>query len=164
MVSIKVNGKAYEVDALPNTPLLWVIRETLGLTGTKFGCGRSICGACTVHVDGQATRSCVTPVSSVSGKEVTTIEGLSPDGSHPVQQAWIAENVPQCGYCQPGQIMAAAALLAQNQKPSDADIDKAMSGNICRCGTYQRIRRAVHRAAQIMARGEKEMNDESSAL
>jgi isoquinoline 1-oxidoreductase alpha subunit len=156
MVSIKVNGKAYEVDALPNTPLLWVIRETLGLTGTKFGCGRSICGACTVHVDGQATRSCVTPVSSVSGKEVTTIEGLSPDGSHPVQQAWIAENVPQCGYCQPGQIMAAAALLAQNQKPSDADIDKAMSGNICRCGTYQRIRRAVHRAAQIMARGEKE--------
>jgi isoquinoline 1-oxidoreductase alpha subunit len=155
MVSIKVNGKAYEVDALPNTPLLWVIRETLGLTGTKFGCGRSICGACTVHVDGQATRSCVTPVSSVSGKEVTTIEGLSPDGSHPVQQAWIAENVPQCGYCQPGQIMAAAALLAQNQKPSDADIDKAMSGNICRCGTYQRIRRAVHRAAQIMARGEK---------
>jgi isoquinoline 1-oxidoreductase alpha subunit len=155
MVSIKVNGKAYEVDALPNTPLLWVIRETLGLTGTKFGCGRSICGACTVHVDGQATRSCVISVSSVSGKEVTTIEGLSPDGSHPVQQAWIAENVPQCGYCQPGQIMAAAALLAQNQKPSDADIDKAMSGNICRCGTYQRIRRAVHRAAQIMARGEK---------
>jgi isoquinoline 1-oxidoreductase alpha subunit len=156
MLEIKVNGKTYEVDVLPNTPLLWVIREHLGLTGTKFGCGRSICGACTVLVDGQATRSCVTPVSSVSGKEVTTIEGLSPDGSHPVQQAWIAENVPQCGYCQPGQIMAAAALLSQNQKPSDADIDKAMSGNICRCGTYQRIRRAVHRAAQIMARGEKE--------
>jgi isoquinoline 1-oxidoreductase subunit alpha len=155
MVSIKVNGKSYEVDALPNTPLLWVIRENLGLTGTKFGCGKSICGACTVHVDGQATRSCVIPVSSVSGKEITTIEGLSPDGSHPVQQAWIAENVPQCGYCQPGQIMAAAALLARNRRPNDADIDMAMSGNICRCGTYQRIRRAVHRAAQIMAKGEK---------
>jgi isoquinoline 1-oxidoreductase alpha subunit len=155
MVSIKVNGKAYEVDALPNTPLLWVIRENLGLTGTKYGCGKSICGACTVHVDGQAARSCVTSVSSVSGKEIMTIEGLSSDGSHPVQQAWIAENVPQCGYCQPGQIMAAAALLAKNQRPSDADIDKAMSGNICRCGTYQRIRRAIHRAAQIMAEEEK---------
>ena len=155
MVKIKVNGKAYEVDALPNTPLLWVIREHLGLTGTKFGCGRSLCGACTVHVDGQATRSCMTSVASVSGKEVITIEGLSPDGSHPVQQAWVAENVPQCGYCQPGQIMAASALLAGNQRPNDADIDKAMSGNICRCGTYQRIRRAVHRAAQLMAKGEK---------
>jgi isoquinoline 1-oxidoreductase alpha subunit len=155
MVSIKVNGKAYEVDALPNTPLLWVIRENLGLTGTKYGCGKSICGACTVHVDGQAARSCVTSVSSVSGKEIRTIEGLSSDGSHPVQQAWIAENVPQCGYGQPGQIMAAAALLAKNQRPSDADIDKAMSGNICRCGTYQRIRRGVHRAAQIMAEEEK---------
>jgi isoquinoline 1-oxidoreductase alpha subunit len=155
MVSIKVNGKAYEVDALPNTPLLWVIRENLGLTGTKYGCGKSICGACTVHVDGQSARSCVTSVSSVSGKEIRTIEGLSSDGSHPVQQAWIAENVPQCGYGQPGQIMAAAALLAKNQRPSDADIDKAMSGNICRCGTYQRIRRAIHRAAQIMAEEEK---------
>jgi isoquinoline 1-oxidoreductase alpha subunit len=155
MVSIKVNGKAYEVDALPNTPLLWVIRENLGLTGTKYGCGKSICGACTVHVDGQSARSCVTSVSSVSGKEIRTIEGLSSDGSHPVQQAWIAENVPQCGYGQPGQIMAAAALLAKNQRPSDADIDKAMSGNICRCGTYQRIRRGVHRAAQIMAKEEK---------
>jgi isoquinoline 1-oxidoreductase alpha subunit len=155
MVSIKVNGKSYEVDVPPNIPLLWVIRENLGLTGTKFGCGMSICGACTVHVDGLPTRSCVTPVSSVSGKEITTIEGLSPDGSHPVQQAWIAENVPQCGYCQAGQIMAAAALLARNRRPNDADIDNAMSGNICRCGTYQRIRRAVHRAAQIMAKGEK---------
>ena len=154
MVKIKVNGKAYEVDALPNTPLLWVIREHLGLTGTKFGCGRSLCGACTVHVDGQATRSCMTSVASVSGKEVITIEGLSPDGSHPVQQAWVAENVPQCGYCQPGQIMAASALLAGNQRPNDADIDKAMSGNICRCGTYQRVRRAVHRAAHLMVKGE----------
>jgi isoquinoline 1-oxidoreductase alpha subunit len=154
MLEIKVNGKTYEVDALPNTPLLWVIREHLGLTGTKFGCGRSICGACTVLVDGQATRSCVTQVAAVSGKEITTIEGLSPDGSHPVQQAWVAENVPQCGYCQPGQIMAASALLAGNQRPNDADIDKAMSGNICRCGTYQRVRRAVHRAAQLMAKGD----------
>jgi isoquinoline 1-oxidoreductase alpha subunit len=154
MIPLKVNGKAYEVDALPNTPLLWVIREHLGLTGTKFGCGRSICGACTVRVDGQATRSCATSLASASGRETTTIEGLSPDGSHPVQQAWVAENVPQCGYCQPGQIMAASALLAGNQRPNDADIDKAMSGNICRCGTYQRIRRAVHRAAQLMAKGD----------
>jgi isoquinoline 1-oxidoreductase alpha subunit len=153
MVSIKVNGKAYEVDAPPNTPLLWVIRENLGLTGTKFGCGRSLCGACTVHVDGQATPSCVTSVSSVSGREITTIEGLSPDGTHPVQQAWIAENVPQCGYCQPGQIMAAAALLAKNERPSDREIDEAMSKNICRCGTYQRIRRAIHRAAENMTGG-----------
>ncbi len=155
MVSVKVNGKAYEVDAPSNTPLLWVIREYLGLTGTKYGCGMSLCGACTVHINGQAVRSCVTPVSSVVGKEIVTIEGLSPDGSHPVQQAWIAENVPQCGYCQTGQIMAAAALLAENPKPSDADIDDAMSGNICRCGTYQRIRRAIHRAAKMMAGGKK---------
>jgi isoquinoline 1-oxidoreductase subunit alpha len=155
MVSIKVNGKAYEVDAPANTPLLWVIRVNLGLTGTKFGCGRSICGACTVHVDGKATPSCVTSVSSVADKEITTIEGLSSDGSHPVQQAWISENVPQCGYCQPGQMMAAGALLSQNPMPSDADIDKALSGNICRCGTYQRIRRAVHRAAEIMAKVER---------
>jgi isoquinoline 1-oxidoreductase alpha subunit len=155
MVSIKVNGKAYEVDAPPNTPLLWVIRDYLGLPGTKFGCGRSLCGACTVHVNGQATPSCVTSVSSVSGKEIITIEGLSPEGRHPVQQAWIAENVPQCGYCQPGQIMAAAALLDRNQRPGDGEIDKAMSGNICRCGTYERIRRAIHRAGEIMAQGEK---------
>jgi len=150
MASLKVNGKAYEVEVPPNTPLLWVIRETLGLTGTKFGCGKSLCGACTVHVDGQAAASCVTSVSSVFGKEITTIEGLSPDGGHPLQQAWIAENVPQCGYCQPGQIMAAAALLAKNQKPSNGEIDEAMSKNICRCGTYQRIRRAIHRAAENM--------------
>jgi isoquinoline 1-oxidoreductase alpha subunit len=155
MVSIKVNGKAYGVDAPPNTPLLWVIRDYLGLPGTKFGCGRSLCGACTVHVNGQATPSCVTSVSSVSGKEIITIEGLSPEGRHPVQQAWIAENVPQCGYCQPGQIMAAAALLDRNQRPGDGEIDKAMSGNICRCGTYERIRRAIHRAGEIMAQGEK---------
>lgn len=155
MVSIRVNGKVYEVDAPSNTPLLWVLREYLGLTGTKYGCGRSLCGACTVHVNGRATASCVTPVSSASGKEIITIEGLSPDGSHPVQLAWIAENVPQCGYCQPGQIMAAAALLARNQRPGDAEIDKALSGNICRCGTYERIRRAIHHAAEIMAKGEK---------
>lgn len=153
MVSLKVNGKRYEVDVAPDTPLLWVIRENLGLTGTKYGCGISQCGACTVHVNGQAARSCVTPVSSVAGKEIVTIEGLSPDGSHPVQQAWIADDVPQCGYCHSGQIMSAAALLAENPKPTDADIDDAMSGNICRCGTYQRIRRAIHRAARIMAVG-----------
>ena len=150
MVSIKVNGTTFQINAPPDTPLLWVLREELGLTGTKHGCGKSLCGACTVHVNGEATRSCVTPVSSVSGKEVVTIERLSKDGSHPVQQAWIAENVPQCGYCQPGQIMAAAALLAKNPLPSDGEIDDAMSGNICRCGTYQRIRRAVHGAAEII--------------
>ncbi len=153
MLTLKVNGERYEVDVLPDTPLLWVIRENLGLTGTKYGCGMSLCGACTVHVNGQAVRSCVTPVSAVAGKEVVTIEGLSADGRHPVQQAWIAEDVPQCGYCHSGQIMSAAALLAENPKPSDTDIDDAMSGNICRCGTYQRIRRAIHRAAKMMAEG-----------
>ncbi len=153
MVSLRVNGKRYEVEAAPDTPLLWVIRENLGLTGTKYGCGMAQCGACTVHVNGQAVRSCVTPVSAVAGKEITTIEGLSPDGSHPVQQAWIAEDVPQCGYCQSGQIMSAAALLAENPKPTDADIDEAMTGIICRCGTYQRIRRAIHRAAAMIAEG-----------
>jgi isoquinoline 1-oxidoreductase subunit alpha len=155
MVSIKVNGKTFQVDTPSDTPLLWVLRENLGLTGTKFGCGKSLCGACTVHVNGRATRSCVTPVSSVKGKEVVTIEGLSPDGSHPVQQAWISENVPQCGYCQPGQIMTAAALLAENPSPNDEEIDDAISQNICRCGTYQRIRRAVHRAAGHMAEREE---------
>jgi len=155
MVSIKVNGKTFQVDTPSDTPLLWVLRENLGLTGTKFGCGKSLCGACTVHVNGRATRSCVTPVSSVTGKEVVTIEGLSPDGSHPVQQAWISENVPQCGYCQPGQIMTAAALLAENPNPNDEEIDDAISQNICRCGTYQRIRRAVHRAAGNMAEREE---------
>ena len=153
MISLNVNGKRYQVDASPDTPLLWVIRENLGLTGTKYGCGMSLCGACTVHVNGQAVRSCVTPVSSVEGKEVITIEGLSADGNHPVQRAWIAEDVPQCGFCHSGQIMSAAVLLAENPKPSDADIDDAMSGNICRCGTYQRIRRAIHRAAKMMAEG-----------
>jgi aerobic-type carbon monoxide dehydrogenase small subunit (CoxS/CutS family) len=153
MISIKVNGKAYEVEVPPSTPLLWVIREHLGLTGTKYGCGISRCGACTVHADGEAIRSCVTPVSRAVGKEIVTIEGLSADGGHLVQQAWIAEDVVQCGYCHSGQIMSAAALLAKNPKPSDADIDRAMAGNLCRCGTYQRIRRAIHRAADIMAGG-----------
>jgi len=143
-----VNGEEHTVDVSPDTPLLWVLRDTLGLTGTKYSCGIGLCGTCTVHADGEAVRSCVTPVSEVAGKEITTIEGLSPEGSHPVQRAWAAENVVQCGYCQPGQIMAAAALLAKNPNPTDADIDAAMSGNLCRCGTYQRIRRAIHRAAE----------------
>lgn len=147
MISLTVNGKTESVDVAPDTPLLWVIRDTIGLTGTKFGCGMALCGACTVHLDGQAIRSCVTPISAVAGKSVTTIEGLSADGSTPVQQAWVAEQVPQCGYCQSGQIMSATALLAKTPKPTDAEIDTAMSGNICRCGTYQRIRAAIHRAA-----------------
>jgi aerobic-type carbon monoxide dehydrogenase small subunit (CoxS/CutS family) len=155
MISLKVNGKDFEVDVPPETPLLWVIRENLGLTGTKFGCGVALCGTCTVHINGKAIRSCVTPVSSVAGKEIVTIEGLSVNGDHPVQQAWIADDVPQCGYCHSGQIMTAAALLATNPNPSDDDINDAMSGNICRCGTYQRIRRAIHRASKIMAKGEK---------
>jgi isoquinoline 1-oxidoreductase alpha subunit len=153
MISLKVNGKRYQVEVDPDTPLLWVIRESLGLTGTKFGCGISVCGACTVHVDGEAVRSCVTPVSAVLGKEIVTIEGLSARGRHPLQQAWIDDDVPQCGYCHSGQIMSAAALLARNPKPTDTDIDEAMSGNLCRCGTYQRIRRAVHRASGMMAKG-----------
>lgn len=147
-LTLKVNGKEYTVDVDPDTPLLWVLRDTLGLTGTKFSCGVGLCGACVVHLNGTPVRSCVTPVSEVAGRSITTIEGLSPDGSHPLQRAWIAEGVPQCGYCQPGQIMTAAALLAENPHPSDADIDAAMSGNLCRCGTYQRIRRAIHRAAE----------------
>jgi isoquinoline 1-oxidoreductase subunit alpha len=155
MLSLSVNGKKYQVDVPVDTPLLWVIRDTIGLTGTKYGCGKALCGACTVHVDGLAVRSCVTPVSAVVGKEVVTIEGLSHNLEHPVQQAWITEDVPQCGYCQPGQIMMASALLAANPKPSDADIDQAMSGNLCRCGTYQRIRKAIHRAADSMASGAK---------
>ena len=155
MILLKVNEKRYELEVPQDTPLLWVIRENIGLTGTKYGCGMAQCGACTVHVNGQAVRSCVTPVSAVVGKEIVTIEGLSPNGSHPVQQAWIAEDVPQCGYCQSGQIMSAAALLAENPKPTDTDIDEAMAGVICRCGTYQRIRRAIHRAAEMMAGGGK---------
>lgn len=147
-ITLTVNGKARTVDVSPDTPLLWVLRDTLGLTGTKFGCGMSLCGSCTVHVDGEATRSCVTPVSSVAGKKITTIEGLAAGGLHPVQEAWLAEQVPQCGYCQPGMIMTAAALLARKRQPTDADIDEAFDGHICRCGTYQRIRRAVHRAVK----------------
>ena len=146
-IVLTVNGKRQSVDVGPDTPLLWVLRDNLGLTGTKFGCGIAQCGACTVHLDGTAVRSCVMPVAAAAGKRVTTIEGLSPSRSHAVQRAWIADDVPQCGYCQSGQIMAAAALLAKNRSPSDADIDAAMT-NICRCGTYQRIRAAVHRAAQ----------------
>ncbi|MBP9199956.1 MAG: (2Fe-2S)-binding protein [Gemmatimonadales bacterium] len=147
-ITFTLNGRSQSVDVPEDTPLLWVLRDTLALTGTKYGCGMAQCGACTVHLDGQAIRSCSTPVSAAAGKKVTTIEGLSADGSHPLQQAWVAEQVPQCGYCQSGQIMQAAALLSQTPKPSDAEIDAAMAGNICRCGTYQRIRAAIHRAAQ----------------
>jgi aerobic-type carbon monoxide dehydrogenase small subunit (CoxS/CutS family) len=143
-----VNGARHDVDVSPDMPLLWVIRENLGLTGTKFGCGLGQCGACTVHLDGQAVRSCTTSASAAAGKKITTIEGLSPTVTHPLQVAWVAEQVPQCGYCQSGQLMSAAALLAKTPQPSDAQIDSAMSGNICRCGTYQRIRRAIHRAAR----------------
>jgi aerobic-type carbon monoxide dehydrogenase small subunit (CoxS/CutS family) len=156
MISLHVNGKRHKVDVDPETPLLWVIRETLGLTGTKYGCGMSLCGACTVLVDGEAVRSCVTPVSSAEKKKITTIEGISAGLSHLVQKAWVADDVPQCGYCQSGQIMQAAALLKKNPDPSDADIDNAMSGNICRCGTYQRVRKAIHTASKMMAeRGKK---------
>src|SRR5260221_2694533 len=151
MTSFTLNGKPVSVDEDPATPLLWVIRDSLGLTGTKFGCGMALCGACTVHLDGRAIRSCVSPLSRVEGKQVTTVEGLSSDNSHPVQRAWIEIDVPQCGYCQSGQIMSAAVLLKENPKPTDADIDEAMSGNICRCGTYPRIRRAIHRAAELAA-------------
>ncbi|HXM93178.1 MAG TPA: (2Fe-2S)-binding protein [Candidatus Dormibacteraeota bacterium] len=148
-ISFTLNGKSQSVDVSPDMPLLWVLRDTLNMTGTKFGCGMALCGACTVHVNGEATRSCITPAASIAGKKITTIEGLSADGNHPVQRAWMEENVPQCGYCQPGQIMNAAALLTKKPSPSDADIDDAMSGNICRCGTYQRIRKAIHRAAAL---------------
>jgi len=147
MISLTINGKAQSVEVAPDTPLLWVLRDSVGLTGTKFGCGAGLCGACTVHLDGEPVRSCQLPASAAQGKKVTTIEGLSADGSHKVQRAWISEQVPQCGYCQSGQIMAAVALLAKNSKPSDEEIDAAMAGNICRCGTYQRVRRAVHVAA-----------------
>jgi isoquinoline 1-oxidoreductase subunit alpha len=149
MISFNVNGRPQQVDVDPQTPLLWVLRDSLGLTGTKFGCGIAQCGACTVHLDGEAIRSCIMPISAVVGRQITTVEGLSADGDHPVQRAWIAEDVPQCGYCQSGQIMSASALLAKNPRPTDADIDAAMSGNLCRCGTYQRIRRAIHRAATL---------------
>jgi isoquinoline 1-oxidoreductase subunit alpha len=148
MAQITINGTSHEVDVEPDTPLLWVLREQLGLTGTKYGCGVAQCGACTVHIDGVATRSCALPISGVEpGQNVTTIEGLSPDGSHPIQKAWLALDVPQCGYCQAGMIMAAAALVAQNKTPTDADIDAEMT-NICRCGTYNRVRAAIKSAAE----------------
>ena len=147
MANLDINGKKYDVDVEPEMPLLWVLRDELGLTGSKYGCGIALCGACTVHVDGEPTRACVLPVSAVAGKRVTTIEGLAPDGKHPVQKAWLQLQVPQCGYCQSGQIMAAAALLSSNKNPSDKDIDAAMT-NICRCGTYPRIREAIKLAAK----------------
>jgi isoquinoline 1-oxidoreductase alpha subunit len=149
-ISFDLNGSTVSVQAEPDTPLLWVIRDEVGLTGTKFGCGAALCGACTVHLDGTAIRSCQTPVSSVAGKKVSTVESLSGNNSHPLQKAWIKHQVPQCGYCQSGQLMSAAALLAKNKNPSDADIDKAMSGNLCRCGTYNRIRAAIKDAAAEM--------------
>src|SRR5438876_7629177 len=148
MLSLRINGKMYSVDVERETPLLWVIRDTIGLTGTKYGCGMGLCGACTVHVNGTATRSCVTLMSNTAGKDIVTIEGLSAHGDHPVQQAWKARNVPQCGYCQSGQIMQAVALLREKPKPTDQDIDAAMQGNICRCGTYQRIRQAIKQAGE----------------
>ncbi len=146
--TLRVNGTARQVDVDPDTPLLWVLRDNVGLTGTKFGCGIGQCGACTVHLDGKTAHSCRTPISDVGARAVTTIEGVSAAGLNAIQKAWIAEDVPQCGYCQSGQVMSASALLAANKAPTDADIDRAMAGNICRCGTYERIRRAIHRAAQ----------------
>ena len=151
MVKLTVNGVAREFDGDPRMPLLWYLRDILDLTGSKFGCGMGLCGCCTVHLDGVATRSCITTLESLEGKKVVTIEALSEDGSHPVQKAWRANNTPQCGYCQPGQIMQAASLLASNASPTDADIDSEMQGNICRCGTYQRIRASIHQAAKEMA-------------
>jgi aerobic-type carbon monoxide dehydrogenase small subunit (CoxS/CutS family) len=153
MISLTVNKRTVHLEADPSTPLLWVLREHLGLTGTKYGCGVGQCGACTVHIDGRPVRSCSTPVSRATGKEITTIEGLSSDRSHPVQRAWLEIEVPQCGYCQSGQIMSAVALLKANPSPADDDINRAMSGNICRCGTYPRIRRAIHRAAEMARAG-----------
>jgi isoquinoline 1-oxidoreductase alpha subunit len=155
-ITLTLNGKPQTVDVPPDMPLLWVLRDTLGMTGTKFGCGMALCGACTVHINGNAVRSCVTQISSVAGKSVTTIEGLSPDASHPIQQAWIEEDVPQCGYCQSGQIMNAAALLKHRPHPTDTDIDQIMRGNLCRCATYIHIRMAIHRAAEIAALGKSQ--------
>jgi isoquinoline 1-oxidoreductase subunit alpha len=150
-IKLTVNGRSQTVDVAGDTPLLWVLRDTLNLKGTKYGCGVAYCGACTVHLNGKAVRSCQTQVSAAANAQITTIEGLSADGSHPVQQAWIEIDVPQCGYCQAGQMMSASALLSKTPKPSDADIEAAMNGNVCRCGTYLRIRQAVHKAAQIAA-------------
>ncbi len=154
MLQLNVNGQSVPTDAAPQTPLLWVLRDHLGMTGTKFGCGAALCGACTVHLDGEPVRSCQLPLEAVAERKVTTIEGVSADGSHPVQRAWVELDVPQCGYCQSGQIMSATALLARNPAPTDADIDVAMSGNLCRCGTYPRIRSAIHRAAELMKSGQ----------
>ena len=151
-IRLIVNGAAHSLDVDPEMPLLWALRDALGLTGTKYGCGAGICGACTVHLDGEPVRSCQVTVAQAAGKQIVTIEGLSPDGAHPVQRAWLEEQVPQCGYCHSGQLMAAAALLAKQPDPSDADIDQVMSANLCRCGTYPRIRRAIHRAAKAGAR------------
>ncbi len=156
MVELTVNGQTHQVDATPDTPLLWVLRDIVGLTGTKYGCGQALCGACTVHMDGQPIRSCSTPLSAVGARKILTIEGLSKDRSHPVQQAWMELDVPQCGYCQSGQIMSAAALLARNPKPTDAQIDSAMAGNLCRCGTYPRIRKAIHQAVKLMNGGDRQ--------
>ncbi|MDP2469962.1 MAG: (2Fe-2S)-binding protein [Candidatus Palauibacterales bacterium] len=147
--SLIVNGRRQQVDVPPDQPLLWVLREELGLKGTKYGCGAGICGACTVHLDGEPVRSCVTRIENAADRSVVSIEGLSPDGMDPLQRAWVELDVPQCGYCQPGQIMSAAALLASNPAPTDADVDRAMAGNLCRCGTYRRIRSAIHRAAEL---------------
>ena len=153
-ISLTVNARARSVQVdEPEMPLLWVLRENLGLTGTNYGCGVALCGACVVHVNGEPVRSCITQASQVAGKKITTIEGLSRDGSHPLQKGWIAEEVPQCGYCQPGQIMSAAALLAKNRSPSDAEIEQAMAGHICTCGTYNRTRKAIHAAAAMMRKG-----------
>jgi isoquinoline 1-oxidoreductase alpha subunit len=153
MIQLTINQQLYNLDVSPEMPLLWAIRDVAGLTGTKYGCGMAQCGACTIHLDGEAIRSCVTPVSKAVGKKITTIEGLSADNSHPVQRAWLLEDAPQCGYCQSGQIMSAVVLLKENPNPTDQDIDDAMSGNICRCGTYPRIRKAIHTAARLQKEG-----------
>ena len=155
MIQLTINQKNYSLDVPPEMPLLWALRDVIGLTGTKYGCGMAQCGACTVHLEGEAIRSCITPVSRAAGKNITTIEGLSADNSHPVQQAWLLEDVPQCGYCQSGQIMSATLLLKENPEPTDQDIDDAMSGNLCRCGTYPRIRKAIHTAARLIKEGGK---------
>jgi aerobic-type carbon monoxide dehydrogenase small subunit (CoxS/CutS family) len=152
-MKLNVNGREMDTDAAADTPILWVLRDHLGMTGTKFGCGMALCGACTVHLDGAPIRSCVTPLAAAAGRKITTVEGLSPDRSHALQRAWLELDVPQCGYCQSGQLMSAAALLAANPAPTDADIDAAMSGNICRCGTYPRLRKAIHRAAELARDG-----------